>query len=86
MYSVDVFLLLRQVRPCAFRFEQYSAAVFYVDDAEGNTYVIYDVCYNRTVVESAMSVKSLKVFLVDMALTWLGQKYKTQLSTGNDLY
>ncbi|KAG0591616.1 hypothetical protein M758_1G185100 [Ceratodon purpureus] len=28
-----------------------------------------------------MTVKSLKVFLIDMALTWLGQKFKTQLST-----
>lgn len=57
-----------------------------VDDAEGKTYVIYDVCYNRTVVESAMSVKPLKVFIIDLAFTWLGQKYKTQLSSGNFLY
>lgn len=49
-------------------------------DKKGKTYAIYDVCYNRTVVESAMSVKTLKVFIIDMALTWLSQKYKTQLS------
>lgn len=53
-----------------------------VYDAEGQTYVIYDVCYNRTVVESAMSSKPLKLFIIDLAFTWLGQKYKTQLSSG----
>jgi len=51
--------------------------------AEGKTYVIYDVCFNRTVVESAMSVKPLKVFIIDLAFAWLSQKYKTQLSSGN---
>ena len=51
--------------------------------AEGALCVVYDVCYNRSVVEVAMTVKSLKLFLIDMAIQWLGQKYETQLNSGN---
>lgn len=51
--------------------------------AEGALCVVYDVCYNRSVVEVAMTVKSLKLFLIDMAIQWLAQKYKTQLNSGN---
>ncbi len=52
------------------------------ESADGNPCVVYDVCFNRSVVETAMSVKRLKLFLINMALTWLGQKYKTKLSAG----
>jgi hypothetical protein len=52
------------------------------ESADGNPCVVYDVCFNRSVVETAMSVKRLKLFLINMALTWLGQKYTTKLSSG----
>ncbi len=52
------------------------------ESADGNLCVVYDVCFNRSVVETAMSVKRLKLFLINMALTWLGQKYTTTLSSG----
>jgi len=51
------------------------------ESADGNLCVVYDVCFNRSVVETAMSVKRLKLFLINMALTWLGQKYTTTLSS-----
>ena len=63
-----------------------SPSAISVGDAEDRTNVIYDMCFNRTVVESAMTVKSLKVFLIDMSLTWICQKYETQLSPGNVPY
>lgn len=53
--------------------------------AEGRSCIIYDVCYNRSVVEVAMTLKSLKLFLIDMAIQWLGHKYQTQLNSGNIL-
>lgn len=44
-----------------------------------NLCLVYDVVFNMTIVRHAMVHKSLKFFLVNLALTWIGQKYDTPL-------
>ncbi|KAJ7539140.1 hypothetical protein O6H91_11G078400 [Diphasiastrum complanatum] len=51
-------------------------------DKNGSTCWVYDVVYNESVLRQAMSHKTLKLFVIEMALTWIGQKYKIQLVSG----
>eukprot|EP00249_Psilotum_nudum_P001675 c14307_g1_i1 orf=1-615(+) len=48
-------------------------------DKRGNPCHVYDVVYNSSITRQSMAHKGLRIFLIDMAITWISQKNNTQL-------
>jgi hypothetical protein len=48
-------------------------------DKKGTPCTVYDAVFNTDVVKQAMVTRRLKVFLVELVLQWIGQKYKSEL-------
>ncbi|KAH7437683.1 hypothetical protein KP509_05G084100 [Ceratopteris richardii] len=63
------------------RFSLSCSDCIYSTDNQGKLCKVYDVVFNLEVMRHSMVHKQLKAFLINMAITWISQKYKVELNS-----
>ncbi|MCO5587519.1 hypothetical protein L7F22_041469 [Adiantum nelumboides] len=64
------------------RFSLSCSDHIFLTDNQGKLCKVYDVVFNRTVMRHSMVHKELRNFLINMAITWINQKYGVELKPG----